>query len=83
MIAPDLPIAKSIEDVLNRNSFAQNLAQTILHSTFPTSFTIGLYGEWGSGKTSLLNMILEHVENSGENVVLLGLIHGSVPIRPN
>ena len=71
MISPDLPITKSDEDLLNRGSFAQNLAKVLLQYSFSSSFTIGLYGEWGSGKTSLLNMVIENVERTDESVVIL------------
>ena len=71
MISPDLPITKSSEDKLNRESFAESLANVILQSTFPTSFTVGLYGAWGSGKTSLLNMVIEQVERCSTDVVIL------------
>lgn len=71
MLNPDLPITKSTEDKLNRASFAKSLAKAILQYTFSTSFTIGLYGEWGSGKTSLINMVLESVEDINENAIIL------------
>ena len=71
MISPDLPIMKSSEDKLNRESFAKSLANVILQSAFPTSFTVGLYGAWGSGKTSLLNMVIEQIERSSTYVVIL------------
>ena len=71
MISPDLPITKSSDDKLNRESFAESLANVILQSTFPTSFTVGLYGAWGSGKTSLLNMVIEQVERRSTDVVIL------------
>ena len=71
MISPDIPITKSSEDKLNRESFAESLANVILQSTFPTSFTVGLYGAWGSGKTSLLNMVIEQVERRNTDVVIL------------
>lgn len=71
MISPDLPIMKSSEDKLNRESFAKSLADVILQSAFPTSFTVGLYGAWGSGKTSLLNMMIEQIERSSTDVVIL------------
>lgn len=71
MISPDLPITKSSEDKLNRGSFAENLAHVLLHSSFPASFTVGLYGSWGSGKTSLLNMVIEQVENESSDVIVL------------
>lgn len=56
MLCPDLPITKSDDDVLNRGSFAESLAKTIVQYSSPSSLAIGLYGRWGSGKTSLLNM---------------------------
>lgn len=71
MISPDLPITKASEDKLNRESFAESLAKVILQSAFPTSFTVGLYGAWGSGKTSLLNMVIEQVERHSTDAVVL------------
>lgn len=71
MISPDLPITKSSEDRLNRESFAESLANVLLQSSFPTSFTVGLYGSWGSGKTSLLNMVIEQVERKSSDVIIL------------
>ena len=71
MFYQDLPITKSAEDLLNRSSFADNLAKTITQYTFPTSFAIGLYGAWGSGKTSLLNMVFESIEHTDDSIVIL------------
>lgn len=71
MISPDLPITKSSEDKLNRGTFAKSLAKTIAQYSFPSSFTIGLYGEWGSGKTSLVNMVLEAVEDIDNSAIIL------------
>lgn len=71
MISPDLPITKFEDDTLNRGSFAQSLAQVLLQYSHSSSFSVGLYGEWGSGKTSLLNMVLGIVEQSDENIVIL------------
>lgn len=71
MINPDLPITKSSEDKLNRGSFANSLANVLIEYSAPYSFSIGLYGEWGSGKTSLLNMVLETVEERDKDVVVL------------
>lgn len=71
MISPDLPISRLSEDKLNRKSFAQSLAKVLLDYSSPFSFSIGLYGEWGSGKTSLLNMVIETVEKENEDAVIL------------
>ena len=71
MLNPDFPITKSSDDKLNRGSFADNLAELLVLPSFPTPFSIGLYGKWGSGKTSLLNMVLEKVESRSSNTVIL------------
>lgn len=71
MLCPDLPITKSDDDVLNRGSFAESLAKTIVQYSSPSSLTIGLYGRWGSGKTSLLNMIFENVEKIDDSVAII------------
>lgn len=83
MISSDFLITKSFEDKLNRESFAKSIANVILQSTFSTSFTVGLYGAWGSGKTSLLNMVIEQVEHSSTEVVIFSLIPGSVLTQSN
>ena len=62
MLNSDLPIKKAEEDMLNRAFFAKNLAETMLDYTVSEGFAIGLYGKWGSGKTSVINMILEQLE---------------------
>ena len=71
MISLDLPITKSAEDKLNRGSFAKSLAETILQYSFPSSFAVGLYGKWGSGKSSLVNMVLEAVEDIDNSATIL------------
>lgn len=71
MISPDLPITKFEDDTLNRGSFAQSLAQVLQQYSLSCSFSVGLYGAWGSGKTSLLNMVLEIVEKADDNIVIL------------
>ena len=62
MLNSDLPIKNTEDDMLNRASFAENLAKTMLDYTVSEGFAIGLYGKWGSGKTSVINMILEQLE---------------------
>jgi hypothetical protein len=39
--------------------FAQQLQPFILDPNTPTPYTIGLHGEWGSGKTSLIYRVYE------------------------
>lgn len=46
-------------DSLGYSGFAESLAQTIHSRSPPESIVVGLYGPWGSGKSSILNFI-EH-----------------------
>ena len=47
-------------DTLETGMYAETLASFIKECDTP--LTIGVQGEWGSGKTSLLNMIREDIE---------------------
>ncbi|MBO4937742.1 MAG: hypothetical protein J6C98_01905 [Oscillospiraceae bacterium] len=38
-------------------------------NTFLTPLTIGLHGSWGAGKSSLLQLIEQRIETSGDRVV--------------
>ncbi len=71
MLSADEPIKKSEDDILNRRSFAESLAKTIVQNSFSSSFSIGLYGKWGSGKTSIVNMVLEAVKEDEPNTIIV------------
>jgi len=58
----DIPILKTIDDKLSRGGFAEDLAKAIINRDTPDGFVIGMYGEWGSGKTSVVNMVVEQLE---------------------
>lgn len=66
MLNSDAPIKSSSEDILGRSKFAEQLAQSIINYTQIDSFNIGLYGEWGSGKTSVINMVEESLSKLTE-----------------
>lgn len=61
MFNTDSPINSIKDDLLNRGKFSKQLAQAILSYNQYSSFNIGLYGEWGSGKTSVINMVEESI----------------------
>lgn len=61
MLNSDVPIKSLDEDLLGRKNFAAQLAKSIVKYDQLDSFNIGLYGEWGSGKTSTINMIEENL----------------------
>lgn len=45
------------EDFLNRRSFADALADQILHAPSGQTLRLGVYGGWGEGKTSVLELM--------------------------
>ena len=55
--ASDQPIATRADDRFNRAPFATRMADTIATRVDPASIVIGLYGPWGDGKTSVLEMM--------------------------
>lgn len=62
MFKPDIPISKKEDDKLDRLPFCNQLAKAILNYRSSESLVIGLYGKWGSGKTSILNLTLNAVK---------------------
>lgn len=62
MFYSDKPISSNNEDLLNRKGFAKLLANTLVHLESRDTFTVGLFGKWGCGKTSLINMTLAEIE---------------------
>lgn len=67
----DKPITKISEDFLGRKDFSSTITNAIIeyNDVSNESLTIGLYGEWGSGKTSIINMIIEDVEKEDDILV--------------
>lgn len=56
LFRPDRPIQTQVEDKFQRNQFAKRIAYICVDNKYPSSLVIGLYGKWGEGKTSILNM---------------------------
>ena len=59
----DRPIESARQDVLNRSSFAAGLAESIRACNGKDSLVIALEGGWGTGKTSVKNMVLENLRS--------------------
>ena len=53
----DKPIEKQEDDLLGRASFSNQLGKAIYGYEEESSLVIGLFGEWGTGKTSIINMV--------------------------
>ena len=59
----DRPIEHRKDDRLGRKAFAESVAKRIQDVPAEHGFTIAVTGEWGSGKTSILNMVAEVLED--------------------
>lgn len=60
-IKTDSPIQNKTADTLGRASFAEKIGKAIAQYNGLDSLVIGIYGKWGNGKTSVINMVLEAV----------------------
>jgi predicted KAP-like P-loop ATPase len=66
----DEPITRRSEDRLNRVCLADAIAAQVVYGPPGQGFVVALDGPWGSGKTSVLNMIEESVTERSATVVL-------------
>jgi len=65
----DRPILKNTQDRLGRAVFAKYLARCILDQNNIASMVIGLYGDSGVGKTSIINLTLEELHAAASNML--------------
>lgn len=55
-------------DTLGNNRYARGLNEFIRHADTPV--TIGIQGGWGSGKTSLINILQHQLEKQGDSLCI-------------
>src|SRR6266850_659484 len=68
-LTADRPISSRREDQLGRSSFASELATAICQWRERDSLVIALYGQWGIGKSSIKNLVLEDIRNRKPAIV--------------
>ncbi len=56
----DQPVEKPKEDVFGVTPYIEGMSEFILHCSTP--MTIAIQGDWGSGKTSMMNLIRAKIE---------------------
>ena len=70
IILNDRPIKSADDDCYGVASFAKSLAQSIRAIEAPVGTTIALNGPWGSGKTSVINMVRHEIEDADDDIVI-------------
>jgi len=61
------PILCESQDTLERRYLAERIFDRLVSESCPE--VIGIYGGWGTGKTSLLNLIQERWQKSNEQTI--------------
>lgn len=68
LFSSDRPITRLDEDKLDRRSFAEQLARAVRGWKGNDSLVIALYGPWGTGKSSIKNMVIDALRAAPERV---------------
>lgn len=63
----DKPLKNPEQDRLGYKSFAKHLAISICKMTPPEGLVLALYGEWGSGKSTVLKFVAHYLEQEKDN----------------
>lgn len=67
----DEPIVTHKKDKFGRADFAEGLANALIKVPNNESFTVGLHGAWGSGKTSIIKLAEEYLAKNHKDDVIV------------
>jgi hypothetical protein len=70
---PERPIQTSTEDQLERSRFIERLTSALVNpdTEKSTGLVVGIAGPWGSGKSSILNLLREHIQLKYEEALVV------------
>lgn len=71
MFKPDQPIDQRKDDILNRSQFSDSLSNAIKEWENKESLVISLNGKWGTGKTSIINLVKESLNQEERSPTLI------------
>jgi len=71
--SPDRAISDSLSDTLGRETFVSRLRGALINSETgrSTGIIIGLTGEWGSGKSSILNLLAKDIRKHHDYALIV------------
>ena len=68
----NLPISEKDKDLLERDGFAKSVVEELWGTdTESSSFTCGIDAPWGSGKTSFINLMKNHLKSNQNNQIII------------
>jgi hypothetical protein len=65
-LGDDQPKKDPKDDRLGYAPFAERLANVAIKMNVPNGYVIGLHGKWGSGKTTVVNFILDYIQKQND-----------------
>ena len=67
----DRPIHAADQDRLSFSAIADKLAVSVLSAGASEGLVIGIEGSWGSGKSSILNLLCSNIEKGAQNATVI------------
>lgn len=61
-------VLNSTNDLLKTGVYAENLVKVIENTPKDKAFTIGVFGGWGTGKSSIIKTAQEYIENKHKDI---------------
>ena len=71
MFNADKAIENPKDDLLGRAPFSVHLGRDIYEYKGNDSLVVAIYGKWGTGKTSIANMVLQEIDRLSKNETII------------